>query len=112
MKKLLLLALLPLTACGSGDLPSVLKDCEKVHSSPLGADILKCPIKPKLEEIQSRGKNSMFLTGDYIKEAQNDKDHIYVNTGSRRIGKNCCSVLGKDPVVDGKTMHAIEVCEK
>jgi hypothetical protein len=78
---------------------------------------LKCPIKSELEAIQNREPNSMWLSGgDYIKSVLNDNEHIYVNMSGNHylagmIGKNCYRVMVKNAVMDGKTMHAVEVCE-
>ena len=91
-------------------------ECEWVADGEKSS-LVRCPIVPELEIIQSETPNAMFVDGDfgeknfseYISE---NKEHIYVNIVKDECGKGTTGyrIIVKEPVIDGVSMYAVDKC--
>lgn len=116
MKKLFILPVLCLAACGSDNTVDIFgQKCEKIATGERGDFIVKCPVSPELDSIRGADKNTMFLSAQPDMAAiAADAEHIYVNVipaGTfEEITGVCYRVMAAEPVLDGETMYATEVC--
>lgn len=113
MKKLLLiLPVVALAACSQEK--TLVSGCEKVVTSETGGDIYKCPMSEELAAIQAMEANAMFNTLEGLDAAAvaADAENVYVNIYGtcEQEGQVAYRVMVKNPVFDGNTMYAVEVC--
>jgi len=112
MKKLLLiLPVVALAACSQEK--TLVSGCEKIVASENG-DVYKCPMSEELAAIQAMEANAMFNTLDGLDVAAvaADAENVYVNIYGtcEQEGQVAYRVMVKNPVFNGNTMYAVEVC--
>ena len=120
MKKLLLiLPVVALAACNQEPVQpnEFVAGCETVIQSKVGGSLYKCPKTEELAAIQAMEANTMFTSiseDEFDVEAvANDKEHVYVNLttfNNCEEGQLQYRVLVNNPVFDGKTYYAVQVC--
>lgn len=103
-----------LAACGNNDKKTETvmgAECERIANGPNGDYVLKCPITPELESLQTQEANAMFQSS-FDTEYANDAEHIYVNVVENECGENTVGyrILVKEPVLDGEQMYASGTC--
>ena len=122
MKKLLLiLPVLALAACSSEQPKTLVSGCEKIAANETVGEVYKCPMSEELAAVQALEANSMFVSFEGLDAAAiaADAENVYVNVagaceieveGQVTEGR-AYRVMVKEPKIDGKAMHAVEVCK-
>ncbi|MBR1380663.1 MAG: hypothetical protein IJ560_03705 [Alphaproteobacteria bacterium] len=116
MKKFgaMVIALGALAACSGNDAIDVMgQKCTKVAMGENGEMLVKCPVTEDLTGLRAVEANAMLITADAnVEEIAADKDSIYMNVvpATETIG-TCYRILVNEPVFDGTTMNALEICE-
>lgn len=121
MKKLLLiLPVAALAACGQ-EQKTLVSGCEKIAANETIGEVYKCPMSEELAAIQAMEANAMFVSFEGLDAAAMaaDAENVYVNVagackteveGQVTEGRDY-RVMVKNPTIDGKAMHAVEICK-